>query len=608
MTDIDQRAAAAPAGSQTTGPDVFRPDPPFGAPPAAAPVPAPAAAPPPAPVPASEPRATDPAGATAALRGLAELATHRGSGAPLTLALLGPPGSGKSFALGRLLDAVSSLARRATDVPNSPFLTRVVTARVEADAGKDPAVVIASSVYAALSAAGYAGLAQEAATAGADRQAAARAASERLIDLRRRLDTERQALQEFAGRKARLTETTLYRSASSRIDSWARANRSRIESRLRAFGFTSGDPIATYKDLVRDVADNRGVGARISAFLHAMWAFRGQTRLLVLTGVFLLIAWALGLAVETQPSWLAWLRGQGDAARATGDWLAANIGAFGLARTVAIWLAIACFALNVSRAARFVSPLYRGVSLLQADVHEGQRDLDALITNQTRLVDDLSTECDAQARRAEEAERRAAQDTRGAEVAASPFEGAGESASARQARGFFAALAMAAGDSAAGAPQRIVVAVDELDALPPQESARFLDVAASLLARDPFVTVVAADARRLTDGWGGDGAEGLARRVQAALRVDAAGDGDHARLVRRLLGAEAEEGALDADATTSTLDQPFQTGEAELLEALAPLAGSTPRRLKQFVNAYRLARGRTSARAPLALALALDIG
>ncbi len=37
-----------------------------------------------------------------------------------------------------------------------------------------------------------------------------------------------------------------------------------------------------------------------------------------------------------------------------------------------------------------------------------QRDLDVLIGNQTRLVDDLSGQAEAQARRAEEAERRAA--------------------------------------------------------------------------------------------------------------------------------------------------------------------------------------------------------
>ena len=37
-----------------------------------------------------------------AVRGLAELAAHRSAGSPLALGLLGPAGSGKSFALARL--------------------------------------------------------------------------------------------------------------------------------------------------------------------------------------------------------------------------------------------------------------------------------------------------------------------------------------------------------------------------------------------------------------------------------------------------------------------------------------------------------------------------
>ena len=80
-------------------------------------------------------------------------------------------------------------------------------------------------------------------------------AADRLMEARRRVDSERQILQELSGRSAQLNETVLYKTGGSRVDAWARANRSRIEGRLRAFGFDVGDVISTYKDLVRDIAE-----------------------------------------------------------------------------------------------------------------------------------------------------------------------------------------------------------------------------------------------------------------------------------------------------------------------------------------------------------------
>ena len=305
-----------------------------------------------------------------AVRGLAELAAHRSAGSPLTLGLLGPAGSGKSFALARMLELVNAFTRSASDGA-SPYLQNVIVARVEAGAAREPATALAASVFSALQASGgqAAQLADDAAAAGADPTDAARSASERLIDLRRRLDTERQTLRELSGRRARLSETVLYQSGGSRIDSWARANRSRIEGRLRAFGFESGDPVATYKDLVRDVSERRGVMGRVSAFAHAMWAFRGQARLIVLAIVFFLCAWALGIAQDFKPALTGWLSGQGEWAGAIARWIEANGSSLiGLARTVLFWAAIACLALNVFRASRFVTPLFRGVSLLQSDM------------------------------------------------------------------------------------------------------------------------------------------------------------------------------------------------------------------------------------------------
>lgn len=547
-----------------------------------------------------------------AVRGLAELAAHRSAGSPLTLGLLGPAGSGKSFALTRLIELVGGFTKGSAGGA-SPYVPNVVIARVEAGASGEPATALAASVFAAMQAAGGqpAALAEDAAASGADPVDAARAASERLTDLRRRLDAERQTLGDLSGRKARLSETVLYQAGGSRIDSWARANRGRIEGRMRAFGFQAGDPVATYKDLVRDVSEKRGGMGRVAVFAHAMWGFRGQARLIVLAAIFFLFAWALGLALDNQASWSGWLGGQGDAGATSAAWIDVHGPAmFALARTILFWAAIACLVFNVFRAARFLSPIWRGVSLLDADMEAGQREIDSLIANQTRLVNDLSAQADAQAHRAEEAERRAAvhSSRRTDDPGATPFGAQEGDAAGRQARHFFRAITR---ESASGAgPQRILVAVDDLDSLSPQAAAGFMDEAANLLAQPPFVLVVAADPQRLAQGWGEDGADRIARRIQIGVRVDAASSGDYARLVRRLLATGEEQAATAAsvDASESVWDRPVTGEEASLLEALAPLAGRTPRNVAQFVTAYRLGRARTDKGALLAFALALDIG
>lgn len=546
-----------------------------------------------------------------AVRGLAELAAHRSAGSPLTLALLGPAGSGKSFALARLIELVTAFSRAGGE--GTPYLADVLVARVEAGAAREPSTSLAASVFTALQARGgqAAQLAEDAVAAGADPVDAARGASERLIDLRRRLDAERQTLRELSGRRARLAETVLYQAGGSRIDSWARANRSRIEARLRGFGFESGEPVATYKDLVRDVSENRGSLGKVTAFLHAMWAFRGQARLIVLAAIFFVAAWLLGLALDSQASWGGWLGQQGDAGASAAGWINTQGPAiFGIARSLLFWAGLACIALNVFRAARFMMPIYRGVSLLDDDMQSAGREIDSLVSNQTRLVDDVAAQTDAQARRAEEAERRAAAfaSRRRDDPGATPFAASESDAGRRQARQFFRAVAQ---ECAGGAgPQRIIVAIDDLDSLQPEQAAAFVDEASTLLGQAPFIVVLAADPQRLAQGWGGDGEGRIGRRIQIGVRVDAASSGDYARLVRKLL-ASGDEGAANEsapDLRSSIWDKPVTAEEAALLEALAPLAGRTPRCVAQYITAYRLGRARTDKWAPLALALALDIG
>jgi hypothetical protein len=540
-----------------------------------------------------------------ALRSVADWCARADTIGPVRLGLFGPAGSGKSFALARILDNIKALSKGADSA--SPFAQNILVVKVDAGEGRAPACALAAAVYAAMNAPdappAFAALAQEAALSGADTQAEARAASDRLIEARRGLDAERQTLQELTGRSALLGETVLYQAGGSRIDSWARANRTRIESRLRAFGFDVGDTLATYKDLVRDVAERRGFVGRAGVYLHALWGFTGQARLLAFAAALTLLAWGLGQNFAGQPEWLAsitgWLQAKGDLSEAL--------------RSLSLWGALALVALNVFRAMRFVAPLSRGADLLAVDVQGAQRDLDGLISQQTRLVDGLVAETEAYARNAQACERRAALqgEAKGAS-AATPFDDAAEAAIA-QARGFFAAIAREAGSGSASAPQKVLVAVDDLDVLSPGAAAHFVDEAARVLSSAPFILLVAADARRLSAGWGKDldeaaGGERLGARVDAALQIGAASQSDLASMARGLLEPANARDSETFDVAHSLHDEAMSAHERALLEDLAPYAASTPRDVERFVLTYRLARPRMAHHGALALALAMQTG
>jgi hypothetical protein len=171
--------------------------------------------------------------------------------------------------------------------------------------------------------------------------------------------------------------------------------------------------------------------------------------------------------------------------------------------------------------------------------------------------------------------------------------------STESARAFFASISDRLVGNAGGAgPQRIVVAIDGLE----RAASGAIEAIASLLARPGFVALVTADPARI-------GGDRLARTVQVPFTLAPA---DQAGLVARLLGraaAPASKTAEPLDARNSALDTPVTEGEAELLTALAPLAGPSPRGVKRFVNLYRLARlDAPDDLAPLAFMLALDAG
>lgn len=569
---------------------------------------------------------------------LAEVVMHRQAETPFCLGLFGAAGSGKSFFLDRMMQAVTAIGAGAAGTGVAgPFLSDVLVVRVDAARGGDAGTCLADAVFEALSSA-WPTLAADLSHAGADPQEAARDAAESLNDARRRLDTERQGLEALGGREARLVEGVL-ETPGSRVDGYARANRSRIERALRQFGFSVADPVGTYKDLVREGAESDGWAGRLGLGLRSLWAYRGQGRLIVLAILFALLAGGLQLAQANQQGWIGSLRETGDKAGAIADWAQAHVAWLAPLHTAALVVALAALAWAAVRAARFLQPILKGVSLLRHDLDQRRRDIKGQLAHQTRRVDGLTAEVEAAAQRAAKAERRA-----GARplAGASPPKRSGSLTPADAPRAmavaFFRDLAAAmaapaeaavpsldgpaAGTVAArSAPRRIVVAIDGLDRRPSEAAAVFLDAARELFGVG-FVTVFAAGHAHLAAGFGEtDPAFALsqiARCVQLAYRVDGASGTEAARTAyaaRLLEGTPAptRSPAEAVDVRRSSLDRPWRPREAQTVAALSVFAGETPRAVKHFVNVYRVARGDPHLRdAPppvftaLAMALALD--
>lgn len=534
---------------------------------------------------------------------LAELALHRGTVVPLCVGLLGAPGSGKSFALARLARGVRELSEAASAAPTGPFLDKthvqaIDAATLEGDAG----LALAGRLHAGLRR-GFPALARELAQIARDPHVVLRETSERLDEARKRLDSERRALDDAGSRRARLLETVLYEAAGSQVDAYARANRAGIESRLVGFGI-GGDPIRNYKDLVQLVA---GSGGRVGLALRALWAFKGQTKLIVTAIVLVALGVGLGAAIDDQARWLGDLRTAGpQAAGNVANWFQAHMGLLATARTAAFALAGVAVAANLVRAFAFLAPIFKGARLLGHDLTTRKRDLDGLYAHQTKRVDALEADVERLSREVAEAERRAGGPGLGGERIA--FEGG--AGPATQAQDFFAALGslMTDGAQQIPAPRRIVLALDHLDALAPERARAILD-AVSRLTGIGLVTLAAVDTARL-DPEGARRHE-LERWIQVPVRVDAeAGLRDPRHLVARLLGRDGPQAATSRpDPRHSVLDTAIGEEEATLVAALAPLAGPSPRGIKRFVNLYTLARLDADVRkGPLALMLALAQG
>ncbi|MGO9005320.1 MAG: P-loop NTPase fold protein [Beijerinckiaceae bacterium] len=549
------------------------------------------------------------------LRPLAELIAHRDTEAPLTIGCLGGPGSGKSFALGALIGQIDGLARASAD--RGVFLKRIAIVRVDgARLDGDASVTLAGLIYEALGRS-FPDLVRDAADAVRDPRAMAREAADRLDDARRRLDSERQSLAEIENRRARIFETVLFETAGSKIDACARANRASIESRLEGFGIT-GEPILNFKSMVRDLAESGGSIARAGAALRALWAFKGQTRLLVTAAVLGLAGLGLSAAVVDQATWLGWLQSTNESLAPTVAWIRAQIGWLTSLKQIAYGGAAAALALAILRASRFMQPLFRGVALLESDVAAKRHDIDGLYAHQMRRVDGLTAEVDRIAHRAAQADRRAGNHVGGADehLEPSPFETGSLKLRAER---FFVSLggflqrpdrgSAALADLPKATPERIVVALDNLDALAPEAACAVLEATHRALAQPGFVLLLALDSARLFEARS-EIEPRLEKWIQVPFRVGPDGTKrDVGCLVAQILGrrtdGEREPGAVVRDGADWTISDV----EAALLAELAPIAGTSPRAVKRFVNLYRVIRTQApEIKTELALMLALDLG
>jgi hypothetical protein len=522
---------------------------------------------------------------------------------PFLAAIAGPGGSGKSFALKRLADAIERLSG------SSGALARVVVAQVDAAGAAEAPVALASAAYAALDrepgGVDYSALLDESAHAGGDPLRAAQAASERHDEIVRKLEAERSQRDEVEARRARIADALLFETPGSRVDVFARGRRGAIEARLRRFELAGPDAAVSYRDFVRDMA-GMGPGGRAGVALRSIWAYGSQRRLLF----WAIVAFAVGFGLNVLhgETALSTIRSIAPPLASVADWIAAHAGWFEKAAEILYALGLLALLLNIWRALSFSSLLFRGATLLNHDARDRRRDLETRAARLNQRVAALSADAEAAAKHAEAAARRAGGKAQ-ARAPGPDFLDA-HHGPATAGRAFLASLGerVVAGP-AAGAPDRLIFVIDNLDALTPEAAIGWIEAAHSVLGPGS-VGILALDLLRLVDPLGG--AREARRRfdkwVQVVVNLPGRFGLDGERLVARLLSTDGQASPAPIDGKVATaLVEPLSSSEAALLTALAPLAAHSPRDAKRYLNAYRLARCSNAQRPVMALMQAVAL-
>ena len=521
---------------------------------------------------------------------------------PFLAAILGPSGAGKTFALRRFAQAIEQLGVSSATAGGG-VLQRVVLARVDASNRVEAPVAIASAAYAALDrepgGVDYSGLLDETGHAGGDPHRAARAASDRHDDLVRKLETERTQRDDVEAKRARIADTLAFDTPGSRLDVFARARRGTIEAQLRRFGFAGADVELELSQSGARHIDPRGRRARRGRDSIDLGLWQpvaphpvGGRRL------------RAGLPHPAAAQRRGRRRGRGanDWLKPVAGWIAAHGDWFDRASEILYLLGALAIALNLWRALQFSNILLRGSRLLTSEVRERRQDLDARSARLNQRVATLTAEAEAAARRAQAASERVGGKT--AVRAPGPeFLDSGHAPSA-SAREFLAALSMRIGRSAASgpAPDRLIVVVDNLDALAPEAAANWIDAAQSVIGQG-CIGLLAFDPVRLAAALGGpvEARRRLGKWLQVTINLPARKAGEGEAVVARLLALAPPPAAAPDPAVAAALVEPLSSAETTLLAALAPLAAHSPREAKRFLNAYRLARCSNAPRPVMAL-------
>ena len=218
-------------------------------------------------------------------------------------------------------------------------------------------------------------------------------------------------------------------------------------------------------------------------------------------------------------------------------------------------------ALNLWRALGFSNLLLRGARLLNHEARERRRDLDARATRLNQRVAALTAEAEAAAKRAEAASQRAGGKTSvrapGPEFLESGHAsvGGGARVSRRARRQDRPSVSLAA-----PTPDRLIFAIDNLDALSPGAAIGWIDAAQSAIGPG-CVGLLAFDPARLAVTLGGPrkARRRLGKWLQLSLNLPARHGADGERVVARLLSTAGSRRAAPDAKLAAALVEPLSS-------------------------------------------------